>query len=691
MHQEVFHFGPFLADVQLRTLARGHTPVAVTPKVFDALLIFLKSDNQVVTREDLCAQLWPGQVVTDANVNQHISMLRKALGDGGSGERYLVTLPGRGYQWVAPVSVPHSAETVNVAWRLTALAAGVVIMLAGLVIWNQRQANVPFEFGQRHSLTRLPGSEYQPAVTRDGAKVAFIWDQDGANNPAVYVRGPDDDEPRRVSEGHYEHSSPAWSPDGRLLAYIRYEASSLRLVITPERGGAEREIVQLYRSRYGMNCRHLDWSPDGTKLVVDDKESAAQAFGLFLVDIATGSRTRLTRPPDAVIGDVDPRFSPDGRQVAFVRMSDRFRQDLWVTDLSGANQKRLTSADRTISGHDWSPDGRRIYFGSNRRREFEVWTANVDTGAAQGTNISSANPLQLSVGRSGGRMVYSDLQQDLNIWKLDLDAARHGANGWSRVISSTGEEILPFVSPDGTRLCYRSDRSGEGQLWVSGVDGGRAMQVTRGAVHPVACRWSPDSRKLAFNDALTQRLYVVDAAGGTPQILGGPDVLGGHPMFDSSGRSVYYNNQDVIWQVFMDGVASTRILASTGIHQKFLSRDGRSLFFTRRRTDSTIWRYDFATKTADQVVDGLLAGYWGAWALGRDGIYLLAESRQPMGGAAVLFHPLNGGPDREITRFPGQLPPIGTSTWSLSPDERYLYCVRVDVSHSDLTQVEGVR
>lgn len=107
-------------------------------------------------------------------------------------------------------------------------------------------------------------------------------------------------------------------------------------------------------------------------------------------------------------------------------MADRFRQELWITDLSGGNVKQLTSADRTISGHDWSPDGRRLYFGSNRRREFEVWSANVDTGAVQGTNLSSANPMQLSVGRSGERMVYSDLQQDLNIWKLDLEAAAAG-------------------------------------------------------------------------------------------------------------------------------------------------------------------------------------------------------------------------------------------------------------------------
>lgn len=691
MHQEVFHFGPYTADPQLRTLAHGGQPVAVTPKVFDALLFFLKSNNQVVSRDELTAALWPGQHVTDANVNQHVSMLRKALGDGGNGERFLVTLPGRGYQWVAPVSVPHSQQDPGVAWRLAALAAGVALMLAGLSYWSQRQPAPLLEFGPRHSLTRLPGSEYQPALTRDGAKVAFIWDQDGANNPAVYVRGPDDDEPRKVSEGHFEHSSPAWSPDGRYLAYIRYEASSLSLVVAPERGGSERRIVRLYRSRYGMNCRHLDWSPDGARLVVDDKESSAQAFGLFLVDVATGARTRITRPEDGIIGDADPRFSPDGRRVAFVRVADRFRQELWTVDVNGGNLRRLTNANRVISGHDWSPDGRRIFFGSNRRREFEIWAVNVDTGNIQGTNVSSSNPLQLCVGRSGGRLVYSDLQQDLNIWKLDLETARLGANGWSRVVSSTGEEILPFVSPDGRRLCYRSDRSGEGQLWVSTVDGGRAQQITRGAVHPVACRWSPDSTKVVFNDAVTLRLYMVDASGGPAQVIGGSNITGAHPMFDASGKGLFYNRENTMWRVALDADSAIKFFDSPGMHQKILSHDGRSVYFTRRRTDATIWRYDFESKTSTVAVDGLLNGYWGAWVTGRRGIFYLGDSAQPTGGAAVRFHPFSGGSDREIARFPGQLPPIGTSSWSLSPDERYLYCVRVDVSHSDLTQVEGIR
>lgn len=144
---------------------------------------------------------------------------------------------------------------------------------------------------------------------------------------------------------------------------------------------------------------------------------------------------------------------------------------------------------------------------------------------------------------------------------------------------------------------------------------------------------------MVFNDALTQRLYVVDAEGGSPQILGGPEVVGGHPMFDAEGRNLLYNAQGSIWRVPVGSMTGTRIVAADGVHQKVLAPDGRSLYFTRARTGTTIWRYDLVTRATTQILDGLLAGYWGAWTPGRDGIYLLAESSQPTGGAAVVFHP----------------------------------------------------
>ena len=101
----IYEFGGFLLDAAQRSLLRttGET-VTVGPKAFDALVYLVEHAGQVVERGDLAAALWPRAVVEDNNLSQTILALRRALGDAESGQRFVVTVPRRGYQFVAEVT-----------------------------------------------------------------------------------------------------------------------------------------------------------------------------------------------------------------------------------------------------------------------------------------------------------------------------------------------------------------------------------------------------------------------------------------------------------------------------------------------------------------------------------------------------------------------------------------------------------
>src|SRR5579863_9299340 len=99
----VYEFGPFHMDPERQTLLRGEDPVSVTPKAFETLLVLVRRDREVVSKEELLKEIWPDSFVEEANLSQHIFKLRKALGDTLEGERYIVTLPGRGYRFAVPV------------------------------------------------------------------------------------------------------------------------------------------------------------------------------------------------------------------------------------------------------------------------------------------------------------------------------------------------------------------------------------------------------------------------------------------------------------------------------------------------------------------------------------------------------------------------------------------------------------
>ena len=99
----LYQFGPFWVDPDKQILLRDNEPVAVTPKVFETLLILVRHSREVVSKDELMKALWPDAFVEEANLSQNIFMLRKALGDTPEDRRYIVTLPGRGYRFAAEV------------------------------------------------------------------------------------------------------------------------------------------------------------------------------------------------------------------------------------------------------------------------------------------------------------------------------------------------------------------------------------------------------------------------------------------------------------------------------------------------------------------------------------------------------------------------------------------------------------
>ena len=101
--KRVYRFDEFVADPLRRILLRDGEPVAITPKAFAILLVLLEKRGEVVSKEELIRQVWASTYVSDANLTQNVSSLRKALGDRTGERRYVVTVPGQGYCFAAPI------------------------------------------------------------------------------------------------------------------------------------------------------------------------------------------------------------------------------------------------------------------------------------------------------------------------------------------------------------------------------------------------------------------------------------------------------------------------------------------------------------------------------------------------------------------------------------------------------------
>ncbi len=108
-----YEFGSFRVDPEKGMLLRDNEPVSITPKTFETLLILVRHSREVISKDDLMKELWPDSFVEEANLSQNIFVLRKALGETPEDRRFIVTLPGKGYRFVAEVrTVTQDGEDV---------------------------------------------------------------------------------------------------------------------------------------------------------------------------------------------------------------------------------------------------------------------------------------------------------------------------------------------------------------------------------------------------------------------------------------------------------------------------------------------------------------------------------------------------------------------------------------------------
>jgi eukaryotic-like serine/threonine-protein kinase len=112
--KELYEFGPFRVDAEKEVLLRAGEPVSLTPKTFQILLVLIRHNQQVVTKDDLMKTVWPDTFVEETNLSRNIFMLRKALGDSAQ-DRYIVTVPGRGYRLAENVQLVPEREVSIVA------------------------------------------------------------------------------------------------------------------------------------------------------------------------------------------------------------------------------------------------------------------------------------------------------------------------------------------------------------------------------------------------------------------------------------------------------------------------------------------------------------------------------------------------------------------------------------------------
>jgi len=385
-------------------------------------------------------------------------------------------------------------------------------------------------------LTAGSGIEWFPTLSPDGRWVAYA--ADGAGNRDIYLQSASGQTPINLTGDSLEDDDqPAFSPDGERIVF-RSDRDGGGLFVMGRTGEAGRRVT-----RGGFNPA---WSPDGAKLVYATESvdvsplNYARPSELWIVDL-NGTEPRRLTDGDAV----QPAWSPNGRWIAYMTRLDRPNQfDIQVIPADGGTSIPVTAGPATDWNPVWAPDGRSLYFASDRGGAMNLWRVPIDeqSGAALGEPQAITTPTSyiahLSTSADGRRLAYSSVLQTANIQRLSLDPATGAVDNQQTEWLTTGSRSWssPDPSPDGEWVTFYSRLQPEGHLYVVRSDGTGLRQLTSDAAVDRVPRWSPDGRWILFFSNRSGRLdlWKIRPDGSDLQQLteGG---IGGYPFWSPDG------------------------------------------------------------------------------------------------------------------------------------------------------------
>ncbi len=180
----LYSFGPFRLNAAERHLVRDGEPVTIPPKAFDTLVVLVKNQGHAVRKDELISAVWPDTFVDENNLNQYISVLRKALGENGDGQRFIETVPRWGYRFVGDVHELDDEDgevTVHRRTRASVVVRDeVAVVPAPATVRIGPARRLPATIVARRSRrttpipapARIAGSPSPPTTKRSGAACA---------------------------------------------------------------------------------------------------------------------------------------------------------------------------------------------------------------------------------------------------------------------------------------------------------------------------------------------------------------------------------------------------------------------------------------------------------------------------------------------------------------------------------------
>lgn len=558
--QRFYTFGEYKIEKTERLLTRQGEVVPLPPKAVELLIVLLENNNHIVTKDELMNLVWADSFVEEANLSRNVFLLRKVLGEDKNGEKFIETIPRRGYRFAANVTETNGEEAIEIVSHERTLSHIVIeeeiemddapvqeieagtknaaVQISGNLTTDEKSILFP---------TPKPLAQSRPALISIGAILvaaailglgAYFW-RNGRNSKTSFAPTAVMNIKRLTTNGKIVNA--ALSPDGKFFVYALDESGGQSLWVQQTTSAHQVNIAPPTKESYWG----LTVSPDGEFVYCTVFEANKADLELRRIPILGGHVERLTGTPDNAVA-----FSPDGNRLAWTEArGDKFMLRTAKPDGSDgrwlAGRKHPSEFNVKGTSTAWSPDSATIacaakdvdesggefmsivgvdaLTGTERPLSAHRWASvNHLSWLRDGRLIviasaTSGSPAQIwSLSQPGD--VLRQLTNDLNSYER-LSAAANGEmflsiqrNSVAR-LSAAGEhqaiESAPTIAQqvdsfdeiawtaDG-RIVYFSFADGETNLWLRDADGSNPRQLINGMQAQRGLAVSPDNRHIVF-------------------------------------------------------------------------------------------------------------------------------------------------------------------------------------------------
>lgn len=713
-NRRFFEFGPFRIDTLNRQLWRDGEVVPLKAKAVDTLLLLIDRRGDVVEKNELMQALWPDSFVEEANLTQNIYTLRKALGEA----EYIETIPRRGYRFAAPVTEkpfapadvivikettstrvsyeeeydrdlselatgnrangdrvidvtgPHAPLQLSGGrhafrlprWLWMALVSlGVLAIAIGLGWWLLRSPP-PFENGRLTKFTTT-GKVIKVAISPDGKYVAFV--SNDAGQQSVWLRQTaTNQELPLVAPSRTDIYGVTFTRDGSYVFYVSQEQNRLAVLYrVPSLGGPTDKLLEdvdspVTFSPDGKQMAFIRFSPGNASVVIANLDGSAERI---LITTRTDDALRIG--PNGVL---PPSWSPDGAIIACPVSINSVQWDQTVYGFrtkDGAAVQLTTNHWPSVGRIEWMPDGRGILAtasDSETSADQQVWFIPYPKGEARRITNDLTDYRDLGVAGDAHTVVTIQSEKKANLWLAPNNDLDH-----PRQLTTTSYDGLNGLSwaPDG-RLVYTSLIAGEQNLWIMDPNGGPSRQLTSHAGFNEQPTVSPDGRYIVFlsNRNGQEHLWRIDIDGKHPvQLTQG--IGDRQPTISADSQFVIFRsrNPSHLFRVSINGGEPVKLTERGGFDPN-VSPDGKTIACGYRPAPADRNRIaTFAIEGGQPKLISEWPALYGRMRWMPDGSGVAYAARQA-GGGNIWVQPIDGGPAKQLTHW--NPAPIFSFDWS---------------------------